>query len=388
MSRLATAIVAAVLVASGIPVGAASSGEGFTGVERHVEESAERLARAREDYEAARQRLRELRIEVAATERRLGEARRAVREAQQRQRRQQRRSEDLRERAASRHRELSAQAAAAYRRGGPDASRLWLSVLTSEADLHDVALAEQVSRRLLERDRQLLAAMHNQRRRSRAARRRAREAARTAEARHRELRELADRKQALLEQAREQETARRRAVEELAADHRAQAQLAARLRRHDLSIEAVLTTPRQASFDQPAPVWASRLPEHGRRWAGAIDAAAARAGVEGRFLAALAWTESGLRQEAVSPAGAIGLMQLMPGTAETLGVDPHDPVENVRGGARYLRQQLEAFGNLEDGLAAYNLGPARVSGSEDGPRPVEFHLYLLSVLERWEKLLE
>ena len=59
--------------------------------------------------------------------------------------------------------------------------------------------------------------------------------------------------------------------------------------------------------------------------------------------------------------GAIGMAQLMPSTARELGVDPYDPVDNLRGGARYLRQQIDAFGgDIGLALAAYNAGPNRV----------------------------
>lgn len=70
--------------------------------------------------------------------------------------------------------------------------------------------------------------------------------------------------------------------------------------------------------------------------------------------------ESAYRQEAVSTAGAIGLGQLMPGTAEELGIDPNDPLQNLDGSARYLALMLHAFGTPQLALAAYNAGPEAV----------------------------
>ncbi|MFN7609457.1 MAG: lytic transglycosylase domain-containing protein, partial [bacterium] len=70
--------------------------------------------------------------------------------------------------------------------------------------------------------------------------------------------------------------------------------------------------------------------------------------------------ESAYRQEAISTAGAIGLGQLKPGTAEELGVDPNDPLQNLDGSARYLAGMLREFGNPQLARAAYNAGPAAV----------------------------
>ena len=63
------------------------------------------------------------------------------------------------------------------------------------------------------------------------------------------------------------------------------------------------------------------------------------------------------KANAVSSAGAIGLAQLMPGTAAELGVNPRDPLQNVMGGAKYLSQMINRFGDVNSGLRAYNQGP-------------------------------
>lgn len=76
--------------------------------------------------------------------------------------------------------------------------------------------------------------------------------------------------------------------------------------------------------------------------------------------------ESGGNEQALSRAGAIGLMQLMPQTARGLGVDPHDPEQNIEGGMRYLKQQYDTFGNWEHALMAYNGGPGRIKNYLNG----------------------
>ena len=94
----------------------------------------------------------------------------------------------------------------------------------------------------------------------------------------------------------------------------------------------------------------------------AIDAAAARHGLSRELIAGVIRAESNFDVHAVSPAGAQGLMQLMPETARELGVEnPFDIRENIDAGTRYLKQMLRLFGNdLEKALSAYNAGPGTV----------------------------
>ena len=88
-----------------------------------------------------------------------------------------------------------------------------------------------------------------------------------------------------------------------------------------------------------------------------IDRAAKAGNVDPRLLAGLVRQESNFNPNAVSSAGAIGLGQLMPGTARELGVNPRDIQQNLNGAARYLRQMIDTFGGVEAGLRAYNQGP-------------------------------
>jgi len=88
--------------------------------------------------------------------------------------------------------------------------------------------------------------------------------------------------------------------------------------------------------------------------------AARKHGVPEELFLRLVHQESRFKPKALSHKGAIGLAQLMPGTARDLGVDPHDPVQNLEGGARYLKMQYKEFGSWRLALAAYNAGPGAV----------------------------
>ena len=91
------------------------------------------------------------------------------------------------------------------------------------------------------------------------------------------------------------------------------------------------------------------------------DAAADRYGLSRALVRSVMAAESAAQPGAISAKGAIGLMQLMPGTARDLGVDPKDPAQNVDGGTRYLRDLLIRYdGQLWHALAAYNAGPGAV----------------------------
>ncbi|HSK98199.1 MAG TPA: lytic transglycosylase domain-containing protein, partial [Euzebyales bacterium] len=115
-------------------------------------------------------------------------------------------------------------------------------------------------------------------------------------------------------------------------------------------------------------------------WLPHIERIARRNDLDPRLLTALVKQESGFRADAGSPAGAIGLTQLMPGTARELGVDPYDPLANLEGGARYLRSQLDRFGSVPLALAAYNAGPGRVAATGGIPRITETQNYVRNVM--------
>jgi soluble lytic murein transglycosylase-like protein len=134
--------------------------------------------------------------------------------------------------------------------------------------------------------------------------------------------------------------------------------------------QAIVDAARQAGV-VPA-IYAAKVSELARRF----DLSPA-------LIEAVVWQESRWRANAVSPVGARGLAQLMPGTARQMGVDAADPFANLEGGARYLREQLDRFdGDIERALAAYNAGPGRVIAAGGVPRIRETQGYVAAIMGR------
>ena len=109
-------------------------------------------------------------------------------------------------------------------------------------------------------------------------------------------------------------------------------------------------------------------------------------GVDPHLVRSVMQMESGGNPNAISRAGAIGLMQLMPGTAKGLGVDPKDPHRNLEGGIKYLAQLSDKYnGDLTKTLAAYNAGSGRVDSYGGIPPFPETQRYVKNVLALYQK---
>ncbi len=122
-------------------------------------------------------------------------------------------------------------------------------------------------------------------------------------------------------------------------------------------------------------------------YAALFTAAGRQYGVDPALLSAVAKAESGYDPRAVSPAGAQGLMQLMPGTAGSLGVDPFSPQQAVNGAARLLAQNLSTYsGRVDLALAAYNAGAGAVNRYGGVPPYTETQNYVRTVMSNWEAL--
>ncbi|AJA47432.1 lytic murein transglycosylase [Clostridium pasteurianum DSM 525 = ATCC 6013] len=119
----------------------------------------------------------------------------------------------------------------------------------------------------------------------------------------------------------------------------------------------------------------------------AVDRASKKYGVDKKLILAVIKQESSFNPSSTSNAGAMGLMQLMPGTARELGVEnAYDVGENVDGGTKYLKQMLDTFGNYKMALAAYNAGPGAVqkSGENINKLPSETQNYVAKVSQYYK----
>ena len=147
-----------------------------------------------------------------------------------------------------------------------------------------------------------------------------------------------------------------------------------------LPAASVATTAAAPAVTMAAPSTPSALPP-GVPYGAEITAAAQRNGVDPALLAGLVRQESNFDPTAGYPAGARGLTQLMPGTAAALGVtDVTDPQQSLEGGAKYLKQQLDAFGgDITKALAAYNAGPGAVQRYGGVPPYAETQSYVQRV---------
>jgi soluble lytic murein transglycosylase-like protein len=142
--------------------------------------------------------------------------------------------------------------------------------------------------------------------------------------------------------------------------------------------------PAAAPQASPQPVAASAAPATDPR--SLVRAAAERAGLPAAFVESVAKTESGFNPAAVSPKGAVGVMQLMPATAKALGADAHDPQQNIDAGARLLRELLLKYdGDVVKALAAYNAGEPAVDRYQGVPPYPETQHYVNTVVNGYLK---
>lgn len=153
-------------------------------------------------------------------------------------------------------------------------------------------------------------------------------------------------------------------------------------------VSPIVGTLRQGGFAPFDPL------EAGALWKG-VDAptdlkdkirdAAAGQGLDPDLFDALVQAESAYDPNARSRAGALGLTQLMPGTAASLGVNPLDPQQNLEGGAKYLAQMLRRFGDARTALAAYNAGPGAVERAGGIPPYSETQAYVDKVMQLYNQ---
>jgi soluble lytic murein transglycosylase-like protein len=144
--------------------------------------------------------------------------------------------------------------------------------------------------------------------------------------------------------------------------------------------EVVAPPPAPPVPPTPAPVVKSTDPKT------LVKEAAERNSLPPAFVASVAKAESAMKQSAVSPKGAIGVMQLMPGTAKALDADPHDTEQNIDAGTRLLKELLIKYdGDVVKALAAYNAGPGAVAKYNGLPPYRETQDYVNKVIRDYQK---
>ena len=139
-------------------------------------------------------------------------------------------------------------------------------------------------------------------------------------------------------------------------------------------------------FREEASIPQAPLSERMARWDPLLQDLCRRYDLDPNLARAVMRCESGGQEGAVSRAGALGLMQLMPGTARALGVDPRDPARNLEGGIKYLAQMADRYdGDLEKALAAYNAGAGRVDAHGGIPPIPETQRYVKNVMALYRR---
>jgi soluble lytic murein transglycosylase-like protein len=139
---------------------------------------------------------------------------------------------------------------------------------------------------------------------------------------------------------------------------------------------------------EPAPVAIAAVPVVPKKTdaKSLVHDAAVRNSLPPAFVASVAKAESAMKQNAVSPKGAIGVMQLMPGTAKALDADPRDTEQNIDAGTRLLRELLLKYdGDVVKALAAYNAGPGAVDKYNGLPPYRETQTYVNKVIKDYQK---